>query len=70
VSSLQQRFVDLWGGVMHDPANGLRRIPLPRTPVNKGKEKSRGVAAPARSTTTISLRSMGDGRRPSRSSLL
>ena len=20
---------------MHDPANGLRRIPLPRTPVNK-----------------------------------
>ena len=28
---------------MHDPANELRRIPLPRTPVNKGekKEKSR-----------------------------
>jgi hypothetical protein len=27
---------------MHDPANGLRRIPLPRTPVNKGKKKRKG----------------------------
>jgi hypothetical protein len=24
---------------MHDPANGLRRIPLPRTSVNKGKKR-------------------------------
>jgi hypothetical protein len=25
---------------MHDPANGLRRISLPRTPVNKGKRRA------------------------------
>jgi len=24
---------------MYDPANGLRRIPLPRTPVNKGNRR-------------------------------
>src|SRR5215210_5944278 len=28
--------VAIGGGSMHDSANGLRRIPLPRTPVNKG----------------------------------
>ena len=27
---------------MHEPANGLRRIPLPRTPVNKA-----GMAIPS-----------------------
>jgi hypothetical protein len=32
---------------MHDPANVLRRIPLPRTPVNKGKKKGRGCYTPA-----------------------
>jgi hypothetical protein len=26
-----------WGVVMQDPACELRRIPIPRTPVNKGK---------------------------------
>ena len=25
---------------MHDPANGLRRVSLPRTPVNKGKRRA------------------------------
>jgi hypothetical protein len=32
---------------MQDPESELRRIALPRTPVNKGKEKGRSVAAPA-----------------------
>jgi len=32
---------------MHDPASELRRINLPRTPVNKGIRKGRGVVAPA-----------------------
>ena len=27
---------------MQDPASGFPRIPLPRTPVNKGKGKGRG----------------------------
>jgi hypothetical protein len=27
-------------GLIQDPANGLRGIPLPRTPVNKGKRKA------------------------------
>src|SRR5215211_8463565 len=31
---------------MHDPASELRRIPLPRTRVNKGKEKGRDPAGP------------------------
>src|SRR5215207_2655243 len=38
VGSLRQRFNGSWEGVMHDPATGLRRTPLPRTPVNKGKK--------------------------------
>ena len=25
-------------GLIQDPANGLRRIPIPRTPVNKAKK--------------------------------
>jgi hypothetical protein len=29
-------------GVMRDPASELRRITLPRTPVNKGKKEGRG----------------------------
>jgi hypothetical protein len=33
--SAQPRSVSL-SRFMHDPANGLLRIPLPRTPVNKG----------------------------------
>src|SRR5215208_430950 len=33
-------------GPIQDPACGLRRILLPRTPVNKGKKKGRGVEAP------------------------
>jgi hypothetical protein len=28
---------------MHDPANGLRGIPLLRTPVNKGQQSPVGV---------------------------
>ena len=32
---------------MQDPACELRRIPIPRTPVNKGKRKGRGATAPA-----------------------
>jgi hypothetical protein len=31
----------LRGGSMHDPGYELPRIPIPRTPVNKGKEKGR-----------------------------
>ena len=31
---------------MHDPANGLRRIHIPRTPVNKGMDKGRGCYEP------------------------
>jgi hypothetical protein len=33
-------------GFIQDPANGLRRIPLPRTRVNKGKGKGRGCLEP------------------------
>src|SRR4051795_5885660 len=32
---------------MQDLASGLRRITLPRTPLNKGKEKGRSYDAPA-----------------------
>ena len=32
---------------MHDPVYGFRRTPIPRTPVNKGKKKGRGILAPA-----------------------
>jgi hypothetical protein len=32
---------------MHDPANELRRISLPRTSVNKGIRKGRGLMASA-----------------------
>ena len=32
---------------MQDPANELRRMHIPRTPVNKGKRKGRDLAAPA-----------------------
>jgi len=32
---------------MQDPANELLRINLPRTPVNKGKEKGRNYYTPA-----------------------
>ena len=35
------------GEAMQDPANGLRRISIPRTRVNKGKEKGRGCYTPA-----------------------
>ena len=31
---------------MHDPANGLRRIPLPRPWVNKGKKKAEAARSP------------------------
>jgi hypothetical protein len=31
---------------MQDRANELRRIPLPRTPVNRGKGKGRGCLEP------------------------
>jgi hypothetical protein len=31
---------------MHDPASELRRIPLPRTWVTKGKKKVRGCYEP------------------------
>jgi hypothetical protein len=35
-------------GAMRDPASGLRRTLLPRTRLNKGMKKGRGIAAPAR----------------------
>jgi hypothetical protein len=31
---------------MHNAGGELRRIPLPRTPVNKGKKKGRGCSKP------------------------
>jgi hypothetical protein len=31
-------------GLIQDPASGLRRIPLPRTPVNKSKRRGRAEA--------------------------
>ena len=37
----------LRGGYMHSAAYGLPRIYIPRTRVNKGKNKGRGVAASA-----------------------
>jgi hypothetical protein len=37
----------LYDRVMQDPANEFRRIPIPRTWVNKGKTKDRGCYAPA-----------------------
>jgi hypothetical protein len=41
---------------MHDPANELRRIPLPRTRVNKGKKsKGRGLASPTPSAQALFL---------------
>src|SRR5215207_3746805 len=39
---LQRRSCVYRGGAMHPPASGRRRIPLPRTWVNKGEEKGRG----------------------------
>src|SRR5215211_6993710 len=38
---------------MHDPANRLRRIPLPRTPVNKGKKPRGRVPVEPRPATQI-----------------
>jgi len=35
VGSQRQRFGGLLGEVMHDPESELRRIPLPRTSLNK-----------------------------------
>jgi hypothetical protein len=35
------------GGAMHDLGYELPRIPIPRTPVNKGKEKGRRCYTPA-----------------------
>src|SRR5215217_4708367 len=37
----------LGGHSMHDPASELRRIPIPRTPVNKDKKKGLSCYAPA-----------------------
>jgi hypothetical protein len=36
---------------MHDHASELRRIPIPRTSMNKGKRKGRGCYTPALRTT-------------------
>jgi hypothetical protein len=33
------------GGAMHYLGYELRRIPIPRTPVNKGKKKGQGMEA-------------------------
>ena len=41
--ALETILAPLNGGSMHDPANELRRIPLPRTPVNKGIRKRVGL---------------------------
>jgi hypothetical protein len=46
VVSLQRRFVGLGERIIHDPATVLRRIPLLRTRVNKGKKKGRGCCTP------------------------
>ena len=32
---------------MHDPASELLRIPIPRTPVNKGEKEGQSCYAPA-----------------------
>src|SRR5215218_242661 len=40
---LQGRYRPYRGGVMQDPASELPRILIPRTSVNKGKEKGRGA---------------------------
>ena len=42
------RFWLVWTKTMQDPVYGLPRIPLPRTPVNKGTKKGRYLDAPAR----------------------
>jgi hypothetical protein len=41
---------------MRDPASELRRITLPRTPVNRGEKKGRGCYAPALLTSLRSPR--------------
>ena len=41
---------------MQDPANELPRIPIPRTPVNKGRKKGRScyyAPMPARNATSL-----------------
>jgi hypothetical protein len=40
---LEGLILGCWGGVMHDPASELPRIPIPRTRVNKGKNKGRST---------------------------
>jgi hypothetical protein len=45
-----------WTGAMQDPASELRRISIPRTPVNKGKRKGRGSYAPALAPFSASKR--------------
>src|ERR671912_1460137 len=42
--ALEAILTPLGGRSMHDPANGLLRIPLPRTPVNNGKNEGSAVA--------------------------
>ncbi len=50
-------------GAMQDPASELRRIFLPRTPVNKGKRKGRSRLATALPTLKL-LRRLRDSRYP------
>src|SRR5215213_2322883 len=50
----------LGGRPIHDPANELRRIPLPRTPVNRGNKKVRGPRRPQPFCRRVGTR----GRRP------
>jgi hypothetical protein len=40
---------------MQDPASELPRINIPRTPVNKGKEKGRGCSKPRPSPLLASV---------------
>jgi hypothetical protein len=43
---LERVFSGVGGEAMQDPGYELPRIPIPRTWVNKGKEKDRNVDAP------------------------
>ena len=43
---------------MHDPAYGLRRIPLLRTPVNRGKKRRAGTCQSATQNALVA------GKRP------
>jgi hypothetical protein len=45
---------------MHDPASGLRKIYLPRTPVNKGMKKAGVLRGPGQGLLTKELQQHND----------